>query len=81
MLKDFLAVNKKSGWWVNDPHLLAISINMKRAEKLYASHLDNRCEQEQPGADMRLNSFRAELAKLLDNMNSANMRRLLLIVY
>jgi hypothetical protein len=73
MFKDFLAVNKKSGWWVNDPHLLVIATNMKRIENLYAKHLDNGCEKERPGADM-LNSFHADLAKLLDNKNSASMR-------
>jgi hypothetical protein len=33
MFKDFLAVNKKSGLWVNDPHLLAIATNMKKLRK------------------------------------------------
>ncbi len=45
MFKDFLAVNKKSGWWVNDPHLLAIATNLKRIENLYAKYLDNGCEK------------------------------------
>jgi hypothetical protein len=75
MFKDFLAINKKSGWWVNDPYLLAIASNMGRVGNLYASHLANFCEKDQPGEDMRLNSFRAEVAKLLNNMKSPNMRR------
>jgi hypothetical protein len=75
MFKDFLNVNKKSGWWVTDPHLLAIATNMKRIEILYAKHLDKGCEKERPGADMLLITFRAELDKLLVNMKSENMRR------
>ena len=75
MFKDFLNVNKKSGWWVTDPHLLAIATNMKRIENLYAKHLDKGCEKERPGADMLLITFRAELDKLLVNMKSENMRR------
>jgi hypothetical protein len=70
MFKDFLNVNKKSGWWVTDPHLLAIATNMKRIEILYAKHLDKGCEKERPGADMLLITFRAELDKLLVNMKS-----------
>ncbi len=30
MFKDFLAVNKKSGWRVIDPHLLVIATYMKK---------------------------------------------------
>jgi hypothetical protein len=64
MLQDFLNVKRKSGWWVTDPHLLAIATNMKRIENLYAKHLDKGCEKERPGADMLLIPFCAELEKL-----------------
>ncbi len=74
MFKDFLAINKKSSWWVNDPYLLAIASNMGRVGNVYARHLENFCEKDQPGEDMRLNSFRAEVAKLLNKMKSPNIR-------
>jgi hypothetical protein len=37
MFKNFLAVNKKSGWWVIDPHLLVIATNMKKLRKAQLS--------------------------------------------
>jgi hypothetical protein len=75
MFQDFLKFNRKSGWWVTDPHLLAIATNMKGIENLYAKHLDKGCVMERPGADISLITFRAELEKLLVNLKSENMRR------
>jgi hypothetical protein len=48
---------------------------MNRLGNLYEDHLKNGCEKKQPGADMRLSSFRAEVTTLLANLESLNMRR------
>jgi hypothetical protein len=51
LFKDFRTLNKREGWWISDSYILAFAQNMKRIGNLFASHLQDSCEREQPRED------------------------------
>jgi hypothetical protein len=75
LFKDFRTFNKREGWWISNSYILAVAQNMKRIANLFASHLQ---DLQKGAANGGLNNLHGELEKLLNILQSENMKSKLL---
>jgi hypothetical protein len=71
--KDFLNCHRSEGWAVGNENFRVIVYELRRVATEYEKHLYHTCDRDQTAEELRLLSFRGDLNKLLEFLNSPAM--------